>query len=625
MPWAFTRSFVRFLKHYEPIIPAVASSPSRNEFVMRWLLALIAFSLSTTAFGWWNEEWDQRKQITVNTTATGANSQAALNEVPVLVRLHSGNFPQFLALLDGGADFRFVGSDDLTPLKFHVERFDAVSELAYLWVKLPAIAPQSDTQSFYLYFGNASSPSAEDAAGTFDVNTVAAFHLGEADGVPVDSTAYKSAVSAGRLVPLPASHIGGGGTLPGTEPLVIGAAPPLLLNPAAGWTFEAWVRLSALPVEPAYLLDRRNADGAGLSVTLSATGIEARVGDVVARSPAPLATAAWHHLAVVVSADRVQLLVDGAEVAAAAAAPAVIDGPVYVGGAAAGGGLLAADIDELRISNVARSVDWIAFASKVQGTASERILGYGRDDSGDGEAGATGSFGIIFQNVFGKPEAWVEQSVIIACMLMMLAAAVIMFLKAVTLRRAGQSSKAFLSAYGRLGQEREAREDLGALYDARQAYRDSPLWRVYHVGIDEIQKRISPAVGAEFAGIDARALAAVRAAMDAMMVREGQRLNSQLVLLTIAISGGPFIGLFGTVVGVMVTFAAIAATGDVNIAAIAPGMAAALLATVAGLGVAIPSLFGYNWLSSRAKEQVADMRVFADELEARFAELYGRG
>jgi biopolymer transport protein ExbB len=118
-------------------------------------------------------------------------------------------------------------------------------------------------------------------------------------------------------------------------------------------------------------------------------------------------------------------------------------------------------------------------------------------------------------------------------------------------------------------------------------------------------------------------MASVRAAMDAAMVREGQRLNSKLVLLTIAISGGPFIGLFGTVVGVMVTFAAIAATGDVNIAAIAPGMAAALLATVAGLGVAIPSLFGYNWLSSRAKEQVADMRVFADELVARFDEQYG--
>ena len=78
-----------------------------------------------------------------------------------------------------------------------------------------------------------------------------------------------------------------------------------------------------------------------------------------------------------------------------------------------------------------------------------------------------------------------------------------------------------------------------------------------------------------------------------------------------------------TVVGVMITFAAIAATGDVNIAAIAPGVAAALLTTVAGLFVAIPALFGYNWLMSRIKETVVDMRVFADEFLTRIAEYYG--
>ena len=110
--------------------------------------------------------------------------------------------------------------------------------------------------------------------------------------------------------------------------------------------------------------------------------------------------------------------------------------------------------------------------------------------------------------------------------------------------------------------------------------------------------------------------------MDASQTRMTQRLQSQMVLLTIAISGGPFLGLLGTVVGVMITFAAIAATGDVNVNAIAPGTAAALVATVAGLGVAIPCLFGYNWLNSRIKEIVADMRVFVDEFVTRIAEHY---
>ena len=93
-----------------------------------------------------------------------------------------------------------------------------------------------------------------------------------------------------------------------------------------------------------------------------------------------------------------------------------------------------------------------------------------------------------------------------------------------------------------------------------------------------------------------------------------------MVLLSIAIAGGPYLGLLGTVVGVMITFAVIAATGDVNINAIAPGIAAALLATVAGLAVAIPALFAYNYLTVQIKDVIADMRVFADEFLAMIAE-----
>jgi len=105
-------------------------------------------------------------------------------------------------------------------------------------------------------------------------------------------------------------------------------------------------------------------------------------------------------------------------------------------------------------------------------------------------------------------------------------------------------------------------------------------------------------------------------------VRETQKLNRLMVLLTIAISGGPFLGLLGTVIGVMITFAAIAAQGDVNVNAIAPGIAAALAATVAGLVVAIPSLFGYNYLLSRVKDTTSDMQVFIDEFVTRMAEFY---
>jgi len=77
------------------------------------------------------------------------------------------------------------------------------------------------------------------------------------------------------------------------------------------------------------------------------------------------------------------------------------------------------------------------------------------------------------------------------------------------------------------------------------------------------------------------------------------------------------------VLGIMVVFLGTAMAGDVNINAIAPGMAAALLATAMGLFVAIPALFGYNRLITRNKEVSADMRVFVDEFITRLAEMHG--
>jgi biopolymer transport protein ExbB len=144
------------------------------------------------------------------------------------------------------------------------------------------------------------------------------------------------------------------------------------------------------------------------------------------------------------------------------------------------------------------------------------------------------------------------------------------------------------------------------------------------MGVAELNKRIAGrAASAQRALVlSPQSIEAIRASMDATQTRLQQRLSSQMVLLTIAISGGPFLGLLGTVIGVMITFAAIALSGDVNINAIAPGTAAALAATVAGLGVAIPCLFGYNWLNTRIKSISANNRVFLDEFVARLAEQY---
>ncbi len=150
---------------------------------------------------------------------------------------------------------------------------------------------------------------------------------------------------------------------------------------------------------------------------------------------------------------------------------------------------------------------------------------------------------------------------------------------------------------------------------------NAPLYQVYHIGAEEIRHRMADA---DYGGVlSAQSCQAIRASLDTGYVRQGQIINGGLVFLTISIAGGPFIGLFGTVAGVMITFAAIAATGEVNINAIAPGIAAALVATMAGLFVAIPALLGYNYLMSRINNVTADMQIFIDEFVTKMPSFIG--
>lgn len=105
-------------------------------------------------------------------------------------------------------------------------------------------------------------------------------------------------------------------------------------------------------------------------------------------------------------------------------------------------------------------------------------------------------------------------------------------------------------------------------------------------------------------------------AMDLALTREMERLEGKLGFLASVGSAAPFIGLFGTVVGIMTSFQAIAASGATNLAVVAPGIAEALLATALGLLAAIPATVAYNKLSSDAGKLGIRMEGFSDEFSA---------
>ncbi|MFO7190266.1 MAG: MotA/TolQ/ExbB proton channel family protein, partial [Pseudomonadota bacterium] len=156
--------------------------------------------------------------------------------------------------------------------------------------------------------------------------------------------------------------------------------------------------------------------------------------------------------------------------------------------------------------------------------------------------------------------------------------------------------------------------------DIRQG---SSLWRLYSVAVEEMHRRRER--GYDLNAVSAATIDAIRAAMDGVMVRENERMARRMNWLSTTIEGAPYVGLFGTVIGIMLVFVVAAMAGAVDINSVAPGMAAALLCTAAGLGVAIPALFGYNWLTSRAEAIAADMAVFVDEFTTRLAEEQGEG
>lgn len=105
-------------------------------------------------------------------------------------------------------------------------------------------------------------------------------------------------------------------------------------------------------------------------------------------------------------------------------------------------------------------------------------------------------------------------------------------------------------------------------------------------------------------------------AMDVTLARESEALEARLSSLATIGSAAPFVGLFGTVVGIMTSFQAIAGSKSTNLAVVAPGIAEALLATAIGLVAAIPAVIAYNKYSGDAGKLTARMEGFADEFSA---------
>lgn len=593
-------------------------------------LLVILMLVPSMASAWWNADWGYKKKITLDVQKLKQDGVTVPASAYALIRLHTGNFTFFADLAEKGKDLRILAADEETPLKFYIEKLDSINEMALIWVKLPADIATAADPAVWLYYGNPTAVDAQDAKGSYDVNQVLSYQFGSAGAK--DLTAYGNNPGEVTSTSAEGGLIADAAVFNGSQIIRIPATPSLQMSPATGWTVSTWIKLDQAQTN-SVIFQRSGSAG---SVTLSIWGqtpyVEVAEGSKQEfPGQSPLTLGAWHHLAFVANSDNLTLYVDGIAAGSLKIATRDLTSEMTVGADAGKARGFTGLLDQLSVYKVALDANAIKFDAQMQGT-SGTALTYGEDSTPDSEGGGESLIMGSLKNV--TTDGWVIIGIL---GVMFVVSWLVMIVKAIVLQRVHSENKKFEQAYSQLttqdidklnNEDDEADQDfdesplLLSFTKTHGAFTGSTIYRIYHVGVEEMNQRLKKAQSSSTGEqvLSAQAMNAVRATMDAVVIRELQKLNSQMVLLTIAISGGPFLGLLGTVIGVMITFAAIAVSGEVNVNAIAPGIAGALTATVAGLVVAIPCLFGYNYLGGRIKEITADMHVFVDEFVAKLAE-----
>lgn len=216
---------------------------------------------------------------------------------------------------------------------------------------------------------------------------------------------------------------------------------------------------------------------------------------------------------------------------------------------------------------------------------------------------------------FGLQNATTTGWVICTLLLVLSVASwVAMTVKFFTLKRARQANNDFRASLFRSPHPL-------SLFQVGERFQNSPMFETYYRGCRELsfyllgsdQVDSTFAVRLQSAGrITPSEMNVVRDAMERSVSAAAVKLESRLGVVATALSGAPVLGLLGTVWGVMESFGGIAGSTDAaGLNSLAPGLSSAMLTTIAGLIVALPSMFGYNYLVSRIRDQIARLDHFA--------------
>ncbi len=205
-------------------------------------------------------------------------------------------------------------------------------------------------------------------------------------------------------------------------------------------------------------------------------------------------------------------------------------------------------------------------------------------------------------------KATTEGKLVIICLLVFsIFSWSIMVAKALQMRRAKKLNRLFDAEF-------RGQKNTLDVYDRRVNVEDCPQFVVYQEACKEADTRLKTAEGGRKASLSIKSVEHIKRTVESAVASQSIKLESGLIMLALAVSGAPFLGLLGTVWGVMSAFSYVAMAGKADLATMAPGVASALVTTVAGLLVAIPSMFGYNWLVHNLRVLTVELDNFAQAL-----------
>jgi hypothetical protein len=339
-------------------------------------------TLTYNKWAWWNNTWNRKRQLTINSSLI----DSTLTDFPILVKLNSSRINYSLTQ-DNGEDLRFTDSTESAQLDHEIELWNESGD-SYVWVEMPSVASDSDT-NFYMYYNNSGASDGQDVAGTWNATFKGVWHMGE-NLHANDSTLVNNGTINGPTYKRN-QNIDGAYSFDGNDDN-INVGDITQLNSASAFTLSSWVNQDVLDQADEIFMKYSDANNQIQIYTYTDGKLYFKVcnsGATYARIPDYsnyMSAGTWNHVIFVFDGsqagnDKQKIYINGVNV------------PLYYSGtlpsttadlssinAYIGYTAVAWDgtIDEVRISNVSHSADWINASYQSE---TDNLITYGAEDT----------------------------------------------------------------------------------------------------------------------------------------------------------------------------------------------------------------------------------------------------